>query len=61
MIKEEKSAVVFSIEVNDREYGEKTKKMGDIFDIHSVERGIVRTTQEEGICLPVSKSCQKTS
>jgi hypothetical protein len=46
VIKEEKSAAVFSIEVNDREYGEKAKKMGDIFDVHFVEREIVRTTQE---------------
>lgn len=50
VIKEEKSAVVFSFEVKDKEYGEKTKKLGDIFDVHSVERGIAHTTQEEGMC-----------
>jgi outer membrane protein assembly factor BamA len=50
VIKEEKSAVVFSFELKDKEYGEKTRKLGNISDIHSVERGIARTTQDEGMC-----------
>jgi len=52
VIKEEKSAVVFSFEVKDKEYGEKTKKLEEVFDVHYLERKIARITQSEDICFP---------
>ena len=52
MINEEKSNVILSFAEIDREYGEKTKKLEEVFDVHHLEKKIVRITQSGDICFP---------
>jgi len=52
VINEEKSDMILSFAGIDREYGEKTKKLEEIFDVHYLERKIARITQSEDICFP---------
>ena len=50
MINEEKSDVLFPFAEIDREYGEKTKKQEEVFDVHYLEKKIAWITQSEDIC-----------
>lgn len=50
MIYEARSDVILSFAGIEREYEEKTKKQEDFFDVHYLERRIVRITQAEDIC-----------